>query len=294
MSVTSVHRVTWYLVETLILDRIEDALGDLLGRDETLDIVMFPLEYASSSAASTSPLRSTFRRIHWAIGGLRYIEDQVHDIAGGLPGCVHGGSSMVEREAERSELHEDKAKVDGQIQDSLPGDVSLRIIGAGRGFGARNGCQGRRQPGGRAVVWLGLGPGERSRVQVLLDGAAVALSRFEVEELLPFSLTLLGRDRAREKNIFIARGLSVRVPPETSGVRLTREATSATNRIHGREVPVSWAPSGGCRRVEGRAQKSTRWAKAPSTRRDAAAVSARPRPNGTIGEGTDRSAHSDG
>ena len=63
------------------------------------------------------------------------------------------------------------------------------------------------------------------------------LSQFEVEELLPYSLTLLGRDRTGDKNLFVAdEELSVASPAKTSGVRLTRKATSATNLIHGRKV----------------------------------------------------------
>jgi hypothetical protein len=224
-------------LETLILDRIEDALRDLLGGDESFDIVMFPFGIRIELGTVDLPLNSIISAVRWAIGGFAFFEDQVRDIADKLAAAFMAEAALVEREAERSELQEDKAKVDNQIEDSLPGDVSLRIMSPVAASAHESDVQVAVNLAGVPLSWLGLGPGERSRVQVLLDGAAIPLNQFEVEELLPYSLTLPGRDRTGANDILVAdEELSVASPAKTSGVRFTRKATSATNLILGRKV----------------------------------------------------------
>jgi hypothetical protein len=224
-------------LETLILDRIEDALRDLLGGDESFDIVIFPAGIRIELGSVELPLHSIISAVRWAIGGLAFFENQVRDIADKLAAAFTAEAALVEREAERSELEEDKAKVDAQIEDSLPGDVSLRIMTPVAASAHETDVKVAINLAGVPLSWLGLGPGERSRVQVLLDGAAIPLNRFEVEELLPYSSPLLGRDLTGATNLVIAdEEIRVGSPAKASGVRLTRKAPSATNLIQGRKV----------------------------------------------------------
>ena len=224
-------------LETLILDRIEDALRDLLGGDETFDIVIFPLGIRVELGSVDLPLNSIVSAARWAIGGLAFFEDQVRDIADKLAAAFTAEAALVEREAERSELEEDKAKVDTQIEDSLPGDVSLRIMTPAAASAHETDVAVAINLAGVPLSWLCLGPGERSRVQVLLDGEAVPLNRFEVAELLPYAPPLLGRNQIDKTNPFIAdEETSVASPAKPSGVRFTRKAPTATDLIQGRKI----------------------------------------------------------
>jgi hypothetical protein len=199
--------------------------------------VIFPLGVRVELGSVDLPLNSIISAVRWAVGGLAFFEDQVRDIADKLAAAFTAEAALVEREAERSELEEDKTKVDSQIEDSLPGDVSLRIMTPVAASAHETDVKVAINLAGVPLSWLGLGPGERSRVQVLLDGEAVPLNRFEVEELLPYSLNLPGSDRTGERNLFVGdEELSVASPAKSSGVRLTRKATSATNLIQGRKV----------------------------------------------------------
>jgi methyl-accepting chemotaxis protein len=224
-------------LETLILDRIEDALRDLLGGDESFDIVVYPAGIGIELGSVDLPLNSIISAVRSAIGGFAFFEDQVRDIADKLAAAFTAEAALLEREAERSELQEDKAKVDAQIEDSLPGDVSVRILTPVAASAHETDVKVAVNLAGVPLSWLCLGAGERSRVQVLLDGAAIPLDQFEVEELLPVEAPLLRRDLAEGTNLIVGDDdLSVASPAKASGVRLTRKAAGPTNLIHGRNV----------------------------------------------------------
>jgi gas vesicle protein len=251
-------------LETLILDRIEDAVRDMFGGDETFPIVLEFGDVRIELGSVALPLNSIISAVRWAVGGLAFFEDQVRDIADKLVAAFTAEATLLEREAERSELKDDKAKVDAQIEDSLPGDVSIRILTPVAASAHETDVQVEVNLAGVPLSWLGLGPGERSRVQVLLDGAAIPLNRFEVEELLPAdTLSSVPRDIAGTAGLFVTdEAISVASPAKPSGVRLTRKPTNATNLIHGRKIEPGVQPDtwGAARNAStGTTAKKTHW-----------------------------------
>ena len=220
-------------LETLILDRIEDTVRDLLGGDETFDLEINVFGVRVELASIELPLTAIISAVRWAIGGLAFFESQVRDIAEGLAAAFTAEAALVEREAERADLEEEKAKVDCQIDDSLPGDVSIRILTPVAASAHETDIKVEINLAGVPLSWLGLGPGERSRVSVLLDGAAIPLNRFEVEELLPVALDVL-RGRVDTGRLVVDEEITFLSPAKPSGVRLTRKPSGTTNLIQGR------------------------------------------------------------
>jgi hypothetical protein len=225
-------------LQTLILDRIEDALRDFLGGDSSFEIVVRPGGVRIELGSIDLPLNSIISAVRSAIGGLAFFEDQVRDIADGVAAAFTAEATLIERENERSELEEEKANVDAQINDSLPGDVSIRILTPVAASAYETDVEVAVNLAGVPLSWLGLGQGERSRVQVLLDGAAIPLSRFDVEELLSLdALAPLRDDHPVDTGLFATdKGIRVASPARKSGVKLTRKPASTTNLIQGRKI----------------------------------------------------------
>ena len=279
-------------LETLILDRIEDALRDFLGGDASVDIVMFPLGIRIELGSVELPLNSIISAVRSAIGGLAFFEDQVRDLADKLAAAFTAEVTLIERESERSELQEDKAKVDSQINDSLPGDVSIRILSPAAASAHETDVNVAVNLAGVPLSWLCLGQGERSRVQVLLDGAAIPLSRFEVEELLPADgLSGLRGERPVGAGLLVTgQDLRVASPAKSSGVKLTRMPARATNLIHGRKIAPgtkldTWGAAGNSSRGEAKTAHWVRDSVIDETRNRTTPVGAGRNKTGSVGKG---------
>ena len=277
-------------LQTLILDRIEDAVRDVLGGDESFPIVVDIAGLRIELGSVDLPLHAIISAVRWAVGGLTFFEDQVRDVADKLAAAFTAEAALVEREVERSELEDEKAKVDAQIQDSLPGDISLRILTPSAASAYETDVQVAVNLAGMPLSWLGLGPGERSRVRVLLDGDSIPLNRFEVEELLP-ALPLLGRDHTEPTGLFSAGGETrVASPVRASGVRFTRKPPSATNLVQGRKVAPGEQldPFGTGRSLPRDMPKKAHWVSdsfIDETRHRATSVGTAYNRTGTIGKG---------